>query len=278
MKSFLLAGLASLFSVHAFAESSHCTVISSVPTTLSKAGLYCLTEDLAHSASGPAITIDADNVTVDLNGHTLRAIRSPGVAEVSYQGFAVSGHKYFSIIDGVINGFTIAVFVSDTTKTKAAGGLVADLRVLKSINPLGIDCDGCVVRNNTIIDSKPISGQTNTTVIGIAVDGTGNQVTGNRVYGTVNGSTSYFAAAGIEVDGDNSVVSNNYVSNETIDPNTVVYGTGTNMLLSDNQVQNVEYCYWLESSSLKYRNNLSNGCVESFGGFAAGQGDLGGNN
>jgi hypothetical protein len=91
MKSFLLAGLASLFSVHAFAESSHCAVISSVPTTLSKAGLYCLAEDLAHSASGPAITIDADNVTVDLNGHTLRAIRSPGVGEVKYRNNLSNG-------------------------------------------------------------------------------------------------------------------------------------------------------------------------------------------
>lgn len=112
------------------------------------------------------------------------------------------------------------------------------------------------------------------------MDGTGNQVSGNRVYGTVNGSTSYFPAVGIELDGDNSTASSNYISNESIDPNTVVYGihvTGTNMLLSDNQVQNIAYCYWLESPSLKYRNNLSNGCLEAFGRSAAGQGDLGGN-
>lgn len=119
MKVFLLAGLVALFSMSAFADSSHCTVISSVPATLSKAGLFCLIDDLAHSAAGPAITIDADNVTIDLNGHTLRATRTPGISEVSYDGVSVSGHKYFSIIDGVINGFTIAVFVTDTTKAKS---------------------------------------------------------------------------------------------------------------------------------------------------------------
>jgi len=269
------------FAGSAFANSTHCTVISSAPTTLSKAGLYCLTDDLSHSTGGAAIEIDADNVTVDLNGHTIRATRSPGEAEVSYAGVTVSGHKYFSIIDGVISGFTFGVFVSDTFKGHAEGGLVADLKVIKASDGIAVSYAGCIVRNNIVTETTTVSGQNGATIYGVVVDGTGNQVTGNRIYATANGSANTHPGAALELEGTFSTASGNYVANEVPSPNTIVYGihvTGSNMLLTDNQVENFTYCYWLEGASLKYRNNLSNGCGESFGGAGVNQVDLGGNN
>jgi hypothetical protein len=271
-----------LLPAEALADSSHCTAtITSVPTTLSSAGLYCMNQDFSYAAAGPAITIAADNVTVDLNGHTLKATRSPGDAEASFDGVAVSGHKYFSIIDGTISGFTIAVFVSDTSKAVAEGGLIANLQIVKSPNPMGIFCNGCVVRNNIVTDTHPLSSQNTDSAVAILVDGTGNQVTGNHVFELANGSAATFGGAGIELDGSNSTASNNYVANTTFSTTSVLYGvhtTGTNMLVTDNQVQNIPYCYWLEATTTKYRNNLSSGCGEAFGGSAAPSGDLGGNN
>ena len=272
----------SFFPADVMADSSHCTsTIAALPTTLSSAGLYCVNQDFAYGGVGPAITIAADNVTVDLNGHTIRATRSPGDAEVSYEGVNVFGHKYFSIIDGTISGFTIAVLVGDSATASAEGGTIADLHIIKCPNPMGIFCNGCIVKNNTITNTHPYSTEQSDSVFAMEVEGVGNQVTGNRIFDTSNGSAATLPGAAIELDGSNSIASNNYIANPTFNPASVFYGihtTGSGMLVTDNQVQNIPFCYWLEASPTKYRSNLSSGCGEAFGGSATPSGDLGGNN
>ena len=63
--SLLLATLAT--SVQA--ETINCTPITSLPATIDAQGLYCLTGNLATGqTSGNAIIINANNVTLDLNG------------------------------------------------------------------------------------------------------------------------------------------------------------------------------------------------------------------
>lgn len=47
------------------------TPISAVPYTITEPGSYYLTGNMTMVAQGNAITIDADNVTLDLNGFTL---------------------------------------------------------------------------------------------------------------------------------------------------------------------------------------------------------------
>ena len=52
--------------------------ITTVPTTLSAPGTYFLGRDFATTLTGgPATFIAADDVTVDLNGHTLRTAAGP---------------------------------------------------------------------------------------------------------------------------------------------------------------------------------------------------------
>ena len=58
----------------AHAETTACTVVSSVPATLSAPGRYCLEADLsATGASATAITVSASNVVLDCNDHRLLA-------------------------------------------------------------------------------------------------------------------------------------------------------------------------------------------------------------
>src|SRR6187401_2750643 len=57
---------------HARAETTDCTAITAVPTTITAPGIYCLTGDLTLVASGPAVTVDGpEGVVIDLNGHTV---------------------------------------------------------------------------------------------------------------------------------------------------------------------------------------------------------------
>src|SRR5262245_11038597 len=54
------------------AETTQCTVISSLSTTITVQGIYCLTSDFyLFLVSGHAITINTNNVVIDLNGHKI---------------------------------------------------------------------------------------------------------------------------------------------------------------------------------------------------------------
>lgn len=97
-----------------------CTAVSAVPATLSSNGRYCLTQDVSMGGtSGIAITIDADAVTLDLQGHTLRGSVA---ANVSTVGIHVAGHKYFDIGAGHSAGAHIAALLATDARYLAAQG------------------------------------------------------------------------------------------------------------------------------------------------------------
>lgn len=262
----------------AAADSTHCTAIASLPTTLSSAGVYCLTQDLTLAGTGgAAVTIAADSVTLDLNGH---ALRSKAAGNVTTYGVKVVGQKYFSIIDGTLAGFAEAVYIAADGGTQPRGGLIADLKVQRSFYyGLLVICDGCIVRDNMITDTTTPAAFAAYEPKALAVEGSGDQVTGNRVFNThpQTGHAGYAIAVGAA----NSTIANNYAANDQLgtDP---VYGfliSGASDLLTGNQAQGLPFCYWLQGVNMKYRDNLSGGCTDAFdGGAAGGNNDLGGNN
>jgi hypothetical protein len=55
----------------ATANEDTCAAITTVPTTISLPGTYCVTKDLTtQSTSGNAITVSANGVTIDLGGQS----------------------------------------------------------------------------------------------------------------------------------------------------------------------------------------------------------------
>lgn len=81
------------------------TPIGSVPFTISAPGRYFLVTNLTYgSVSGPAININASEVTLDLNGASLQG---PGVTN-SAIGVLVSGTHSVTIQNGDIDGFGLA--------------------------------------------------------------------------------------------------------------------------------------------------------------------------
>jgi parallel beta-helix repeat protein len=62
----------------AHAETTGCTVVSSLPATLSAGGHYCLTDDLSVTGTGTtAITVTSSEVVLDCNDHRILAA-TPG--------------------------------------------------------------------------------------------------------------------------------------------------------------------------------------------------------
>ena len=77
------------------------TPISSLPFTINQCGSYFLTDCLTGGVGQNGITIDADDVTLDLNGFTLLGV--PG----SLDGIAVgAGRKDISITNGTVRGWS----------------------------------------------------------------------------------------------------------------------------------------------------------------------------
>ena len=64
--------MASVFPTSTQAETIDCTAITSPPYVIATQGVYCLTGNLSTSiTTGSAIEIQANNVTLDLNGFKL---------------------------------------------------------------------------------------------------------------------------------------------------------------------------------------------------------------
>lgn len=84
--------------------------IYQLPITIDQPGSYYLTQDITHFGAGQSITIEASDVTIDFNGHTLTkdnagnyAISSDG----SYTGIAIR--------NGKIDGGNIGIRLRNTT-------------------------------------------------------------------------------------------------------------------------------------------------------------------
>ena len=75
----LLAGLAAPVTATAAESYDGCSyTITSLPATLAQQGVYCLKSDLAAPLqSGAAITVAANNITIDCNGFKLGNLAAP---------------------------------------------------------------------------------------------------------------------------------------------------------------------------------------------------------
>jgi hypothetical protein len=162
-----------------WAETTQCTVVASVPVTITTAGVYCLTSDLDYAlVAGIAIRINASNVVLDFNGHTLRSL---GGTATTAQGIYAGQRQNVTIKNGTVRGFSTGIWLSDTLPcTTAQGYLVEGMRVEGSASS-GIEVDGQagIVRHNQIVATGSSAQPFNT--IGITLCGPGVRAIDNDV-------------------------------------------------------------------------------------------------
>lgn len=151
------------------------TLISALPYTISASGDYVLATNLAYGgASGNALTISANCVTLNLNGYYL--YNSTGSAT----GIAVAA-SCVTIENGTLIGFGTGIALSGATGTVAGVRFEANVQYGVQLT----NARGCTVANCQIdlsgygwTTGQPVAGAK---AIAISVNGTGNTVTNNQI-------------------------------------------------------------------------------------------------
>jgi len=191
------------------AESyDNCTgFIDALPATIGKQGTWCLRKDLSTSmASGEAILVNANNVTLDCNDFKLGGLGA-GLSTTAI-GIRANERQNVSVRNCAVRGFSYGVFLSGDSHT------VEDSRFdLNTVVGIVTNGDGNEVRGNVIsaTGGRPASGVS----FGIAMIGGGARVLDNRVHGVSaepdEGGLNQLVG-GIQADGGMSVVARNVVT------------------------------------------------------------------
>jgi hypothetical protein len=136
----------------ASAASSYdsCTgVIAALPVVISTPGTWCLKKDLATSmASGAAITVQTNNVTIDCNG-----FRVGGLA--AGMGTQTIGVLSDARLNTAVRGCRIRGFHDGIALVGDGGGHLVEDNVVEASTYIGMRVfgDGSVVRRNRILDT-----------------------------------------------------------------------------------------------------------------------------
>lgn len=115
------------------AVSDYAETITSVPFVIKKSGTYTLDANLAYSGASntKAITVEASNVVIDLNGFTLTGASSTlGIATKT------AGVTNLTVQDGTITGFSSDISLEDTQQF-----LVQNVRLLNQF--FGVSATSC---------------------------------------------------------------------------------------------------------------------------------------
>jgi hypothetical protein len=129
----------------------NCTgFITSIPATISTQGTWCMKQDLTTAmTSGNAITIAANNVTIDCNDFKLGGLAA-GVGTAAIGIYAID-RQNSTVRRCNIRGFEAGIFLESTF---AGGNLVEDNRFDgNTYVAIRVDGDGSAVQRNRVFDT-----------------------------------------------------------------------------------------------------------------------------
>lgn len=156
------------------AESYHtCTAfIDSLPTVISTQGVWCLDKNLSTNiASGDAIRINTNNVTIDCNGFKLGGLGAGDSSTAT--GIYSYGRQNITVRHCNVRGFYYGIRIT------GAGHLIEDNRLDNNLSTgLRAAGDNIVVRRNRVYDTGGATGTNWAYGIDVAGDVIDNTVSG----------------------------------------------------------------------------------------------------
>jgi len=185
MKRFmtLIALATALMATPAKAETIECTVIDSIPMTITVQGIYCLKGNLASSlTSGLMIEVQTNNVTIDMNGFKLGGLAA-GTGTLANGIFALD-RRNITIRNGSIRGFDRGIFLQGDA-ANSSGHLLEDLR-LDGNRFTGAEVQGTgnIIRNNQVVNTGPTD--ISTVAFGLVINLSNDSVVEGNVISSVS--------------------------------------------------------------------------------------------
>jgi hypothetical protein len=256
-----------------------CTPITTLPSVITVEGVYCFTGNLTTSmASGNAIEIQSDNVTIEMNGWKLEG-QFNNDTTTAY-GIYASSRVAVTVRNGTVKGFLVGIQFTGTEFVS-----YADSRYNLVEHVLATDNTATAIsmkgQNNTIRYNR-ISGTGGSTVVneamGIELTGSYGQVIGNDINATQ--ASGGDAPDGIGIACYNSQVAlikgNRIFSTRgTLSDSTSIYLSGCyDSLVVGNELLGADRGIWISDGSSKYRDNLTALITTPYtGGIDAGNND-----
>jgi hypothetical protein len=179
--------------VHAAESYGNCQgFITTLPAVINASGTWCFNQDLSMaSANGTAISITANDVTLDCNDFKLDGLAAgAGTQKI---GISASDRRNTTIRHCNIRGFFYGLLL---TGSNGGGHLVEDNRFDgNTFIALNVEGNGSVVRRNRVLDTGGSTQQGGATGIrsSYAVD-----ILGNTIFGVLATSSSNGFAYGIQ--------------------------------------------------------------------------------
>ncbi len=247
------------------AETTNCTPITTLPTTIAAQGIYCLTGNLSTSqTTGNAITINAKNVTLDLNGWKIGGQAAGTGTDASG---IYSNADNVTIKNGIVRGFFMGLNLI------GRGAVVRDILADQN-TAVGIYINGfgVLVEHNQVVDTGGSTESTCGDAVGIEDDNDDGTIINNVVSGLT--ATGGCNEHGIFVYSANSVVRGNVVS-DTSRPGGYATSWGIENyggIVSDNTVSNFDYGIYIFTEGI-YAYNTVYDCTTNYYGGTAGAGN-----
>jgi len=242
---------------------TYCTTkVTTVPFTINASGNYCLEKHLSTTATATtnAITINADYVTLDLNGFKLDgSAAAPGARK----GVFALNRKGIVIRNGVVRGFARAVSLEGS----GSSHIIEELRVEASaLAGIWAEGTGVVVRGCRVSATTPPT--PDTSADGIRIAGVEARVLNNDVLDTL--ATGNGTARSIVLDNaSSSIVESNRIGNSSLALGStgIAILNGQDLLVSLNSFSTLDSGLLFESESFgKYRDNLTSGVNSPYSG------------
>jgi len=228
--------------VVARAEVNDCTPITSVPTTISSPGVYCLTGNLTMPTSSVTVhVLSAKDVVLDFNGHSITG--SGGTAVL------VEDASRVTVRNGSLVNFGRAVYVASNSFNTT----VEDLRVFATGSQPTVESQGWgdIIQRNWIERGNPV----------IRTAGGASRVSDNDIFN---------ATSGIDIVGSSTLVGDNLVTRTGAAAGYGIRTAGTRTILSRNNVSGFATCFDM-STTTRYRENVTISCTTTYtGGASAG--------
>ena len=279
VRSLLLLPIAllALFLVADGARAQECTTIDSLPYTITEPGAYCLAGDQYVSlSSGAAITIQADNVVLDLGAYVI-----DNLSVASSTAVAVSmpvDRFHVTVRGGVIRGFDAGIKLG---VQNARLVLVENVRLERSYRTaIAINGHDSTVRNNVITTTGGSNVYQTATVTAIFCVGSGLRVLDNDISNTV-GSEVSGSMYGILVNSSvnaasDVVVQGNRITNPQLRSSS--YGIGvlnsSTALVIGNRITATSFGVAFGNGAQgKYRDNVTFNVTAPFSGGTNGGGN-----